>query len=231
LKIDGGITDEMFICKEKEYQAELITLKGQLNSVEKVNPNFYEDGCKILELSNSLHRLYLKANNQEKAHILKLIASNYIFNDVSICPSYRKPFSFFNEKGFCSRKLPTCNTQQTFSNVISEEIPYYYVWRNKMQSLTFGQKPSSLPKNKVVNQREMKHYQFTENYVNPIQKALNFQELMSAEDLNQSQLATKLGISRVRVNQILKLLNLPEEKQKYILKYGKKEMITERSLR
>jgi len=100
-----------------------------------------------------------------------------------------------------------------------------------MQALNFGQKPSSLPKNKVVNQRELRHHRFTENYVNPIQKALNFQELMSAEDLNQSQLATKLGISRVRVNQYLALLKLPEERQEEILKYGKGQMTTERELR
>lgn len=106
LKLDGGISEEMFASKEKEFQTELMTLKGQLNSVEKVNPNFYEDGCKILELSNRLYPLYVKSNYQEKAHLLKLIASNYLLNDVSIAPSYRKPFSFFNEKGFCPRKLP-----------------------------------------------------------------------------------------------------------------------------
>ena len=74
--------------------------------------------------------------------------------------------------------LPTRNTQQTFSNVISEYIPYYYVWRDKMQSLNFGQKPSSLPKNKVVNQRELRHHRVIENYVNPVQRALNFKQIM-----------------------------------------------------
>ena len=51
---------------------------------------------------------------------------------------------------------------------------------------------------------------------------------MEDEGLSQSQLAKKLKISRVRVNQILKL---PPEKQDYILNYGKEEQITERNLR
>jgi DNA-binding transcriptional regulator LsrR (DeoR family) len=54
---------------------------------------------------------------------------------------------------------------------------------------------------------------------------------MSAEDLNQSQLATKLGISRVRVNQYLALLKLPQDEIEYILENGKDEIITERTLR
>jgi hypothetical protein len=78
--------DEMFTVLEKDYNDEVLNLKMQLNAPEKNNPNFYEDGRKILELSNSLHRLYVKANYQEKAHLLKIVASNYILHDVSVSP-------------------------------------------------------------------------------------------------------------------------------------------------
>ena len=54
---------------------------------------------------------------------------------------------------------------------------------------------------------------------------------MQTEGISQSQLAEKLGISRVRVNQYLALLKLPEEQQTEILEYGKERMITERELR
>ena len=77
----------------------------------------------------------------------------------------------------------------------------------------------------------MRHYLFVQAYENPIEKALEFQRIMQVENLNQSQLARKLRISRVRVCQLLNLLKLPEDQQKYILEYGKKEIITERSLR
>ncbi len=106
LKLDGGIADEMFASKEKEYQTELMTLKSQIDSIEKVNPNFYEDGCKILELCNSLPKLYVKANHQEKGHLLKLLASNYRLTDVNICPTWRKPLSFIAEGLSRSHWLP-----------------------------------------------------------------------------------------------------------------------------
>jgi len=54
---------------------------------------------------------------------------------------------------------------------------------------------------------------------------------MQEENLNQNQLARKIGISRVRTTQVLSLLKLPQERQEYILRHGKDEMITERSLR
>jgi len=59
---------------------------------------------------------------------------------------------------------------------------------------------------------------------------MEYEGMMEAEKLNQSQLANKLGISRVRVNQILNLLKLPQKKQKYIMENGKDKIITERML-
>ncbi len=55
--------------------------------------------------------------------------------------------------------------------------------------------------------------------------------MLKEQGLTQSQLAAKLGISRVRVTQILNLLKLPQEQQNYIIAKGKEKQITERGLR
>ena len=54
---------------------------------------------------------------------------------------------------------------------------------------------------------------------------MEFHDIMQKENLNQSQLAKKVGISRVRVCQLLNLLKLPEDQQKHIMEYGEKETI------
>ncbi len=77
----------------------------------------------------------------------------------------------------------------------------------------------------------MRHYLYLEHYDNPIEKAREMHRILKAAGLSQNKLAKKLGISRVRVTQLLNLLKLSPEQQDHILKYGKKEMITERSLR
>lgn len=49
--------------------------------------------------------------------------------------------------------------------------------------------------------------------------------------LTQSELAKKVGLSRVQINQYLSLLKLPKEQQDYIVAHGKAEQITERRIR
>ena len=60
---------------------------------------------------------------------------------------------------------------------------------------------------------------------------MEYEWIMKKEQLTQSELARKLGISRVRVNQILKLIKLPQEQRDHILDNVNKELITERKLR
>ena len=92
LRLDKEIDEEAFKAKENEFKTQLIEIKAQMKSAEALNPNFYKDGCKTLELSNRLHSVYVNGNCEQKAKILKLIASNYTLLDTSICPTYRKPF-------------------------------------------------------------------------------------------------------------------------------------------
>jgi len=77
----------------------------------------------------------------------------------------------------------------------------------------------------------LKHYLHVEAYENPIEKALEFKRIMKEENLNQGQLARKLGLSRVRTTQVLNILKLSQEQQDYVLEYGKERLITERQFR
>jgi predicted XRE-type DNA-binding protein len=68
-------------------------------------------------------------------------------------------------------------------------------------------------------------------YVNPITQAMDYKHMMKQENLSQIELARKLGISRVRVTQYIKLLRLSKAQLDYIMQNGKEEKITERKLR
>ena len=106
MRMDKEIDESDFKTKENEYKTQLIEIKAQVDSAKAVNPNFYEDGCKTLELSNRLYSMYVKANYEEKAKILKAVASNYSINDVTIIPTYRKPFSLFAKRASRLNWLP-----------------------------------------------------------------------------------------------------------------------------
>jgi len=127
--------------------------------------------------------------------------------------------------------LPEQDSQRTNSKVITEEIPYYYKWHNKTKTLFRGPKPAFIQAGKIITQREQEHHDFVESYKNPIEKAMEYARMMQEEKLSQNSLAKKLGISRVRVTQILNLLKLPQEQQAYIIENGKEQQIMERQLR
>ena len=82
-----------------------------------------------------------------------------------------------------------------------------------------------------ISKRKIARLKRQEAYVNPIEQVRAYQKMMKTEGLNQSQLAEKLKISRVRVHQLFSLLKLPQDQQKHILKHGKEKIITERKLR
>ena len=100
-KFDGdSIDEEVFKIKESEYRASIAEIKAQIRTLGDGNPNFYQDACRTLELSKRLFPLFLESSYEEKASILKLLASNYSLvnsNDVSILPIYRKPFDIIAE--------------------------------------------------------------------------------------------------------------------------------------
>ncbi len=105
-KFDGTLTEEAFVAKEREYQSQLIEMKAQIAGMETTNPTFEVDASRTLELCNRLYSLYVAGNYEEKVKLLKLVASNYTLNDVSIEPIYRKPFGFIAEGLSCHNWLP-----------------------------------------------------------------------------------------------------------------------------
>ncbi len=101
MRLDNEIADEAFKQKKTELENNLVDLKSQMRQSERINPNFYEDGIKTLELCNSLYPQYLSSNPHDKSEILKTIASNYVINDVTITPTYRSPFNVFAKGASC----------------------------------------------------------------------------------------------------------------------------------
>jgi len=99
LRIDGGIENAAFTLKKTEYEAQLGETESAIKQIGNINPNFFEDGCKILELSNRLFPLYLKSDAVDKARVLRLIASNYVLSGQTISATYVKPFSFMENMG------------------------------------------------------------------------------------------------------------------------------------
>ena len=86
-----------------------------------------------------------------------------------------------------------------------------------------------------TDRRRMGSIRLIRTYRNPVLLARAWEKMLqSGEYASQTALARKLGVSRARVNQMLRLLKLPREIQETVIRMGDplpSRKITERKLR
>ena len=205
--LDGKINEDFFKRKHGEYRREQTNIQTRLNKLKGADEDYYITATYLLKLANKASKIFESSELETKRQLIKLVLQNPVVNDTTLTATIRKPFNLIVKGPSRSKWLPIVASRANFS--------YQFEF----------QKVKRISKRKLARQKRQ------ESYVNPIKQALKYQRMILEEKLNQSQLANKLGISRVRVNQYLALLKLPKDHQQYILEYGKEQMITERSIR
>ena len=88
-KLDGKISEEFWMRKSGEWQAEENQIRASMHGLETVRPERLLDAAKILELANKAYFLYFKQDHTERAKLLKMVLSNCGIDAVSIYPTYR----------------------------------------------------------------------------------------------------------------------------------------------
>jgi len=85
----------VFVTKQNEYRTQLMDVQAAIDAAQPQKSDFYDDGCRILELSKRLYPLYVQQSLGEKAKMLRILASNYTMTGTTVSATYRKPFDFF----------------------------------------------------------------------------------------------------------------------------------------
>jgi len=91
-KFDGELPTETLVEKEKEYKDKLLEIGEGIDNVESSKNDFLEKGKQILELCKRLYDLYLAITPEMKAQLLRILASNLVFDGVTVRATYNKPF-------------------------------------------------------------------------------------------------------------------------------------------
>jgi len=97
-KLDGIITKEFFEEKYKLWTKEQQDIFALIEKHKNANANYYEQGIKILELTQKLYSVYFQKNPKEKGQLVNLLLSNCTLNDGNLCPTYKKPFNLLVEE-------------------------------------------------------------------------------------------------------------------------------------
>ena len=99
LPLDGNLSTEVWEAKNKTYNGRNAAIEIELAKLEQSGPQRVEQGIKALELAKELSLLYERCNPEEKAEILKNIASNFVITGENIIPVYKKPYSLIVQNG------------------------------------------------------------------------------------------------------------------------------------
>jgi len=111
-KLDGRISEEFWKQKDAEFGQEKINLECSLNSLEGSDSDYFEAGLRTFELSQLLYPLYVNTNFEKKAKIIKILTSNCSINDLTLYPTYRKPFDTIVKWLSCPTWLPGLDSNQ-----------------------------------------------------------------------------------------------------------------------
>jgi hypothetical protein len=95
LQLEGNIDKEMFLIKQKELTENITTLESRLVILNSDKQKAVKKAEDIFGLIGSLEKLYNRADNFEKAQILKFLGKDYIFEGRDIKAKYRVPFNYF----------------------------------------------------------------------------------------------------------------------------------------
>ena len=103
---DGRLTPDVFGQKESEYRDELAKVVENLKGCEPERMVALSEVEETLELANRLYPTYMGFDAEQKAQMLRLLASNYTLDGATISATYRKPFSLFMDLSVRPVKLP-----------------------------------------------------------------------------------------------------------------------------
>ena len=91
-KLDGKISEDFWTRHSQEWQREEQQILLAIRGLKDMEPDRALNATRILELANKAYFLYLRQNPVEKGKLLKIVLSNCLIDNVSIYPTYSKPF-------------------------------------------------------------------------------------------------------------------------------------------
>jgi len=175
------------------------------------------------ELAQKAVVLYEKQDRREKRRLLDVVCSNSQWRDGRLLPTYRKPFDLLASTNMTYTKTEAASPMESGFCPIGSLNPL----KDRTFRIAFR-----LTDGEAAYRKKTKP---SRRYRNPIILAQEWQKVSEMGDCRSlADLARKLGVSRARVTQVLRLLRLTPEVLQKIVALGDplpSPVVTERVLR
>lgn len=113
-KLDGKISEEFWVQKNRAWQAERVRLEETLRRLDESGPSLYIPSVRsLLELSKRIDQLYFSATQSERRELLESVYSNPLLKGKSLEYAYKKPFDLLAEGLRSANWLPELDAIRT----------------------------------------------------------------------------------------------------------------------
>lgn len=123
LRLEGTGSQEMWNRKEQEINAEMTRIQQALQAMGTDPAQIVQRSTETLEIVSNLGTLYQKADNFDKAKILRMLGESFVLDNTNtIQPQYRMPFNFIAEAKEKELRLETGAVPTELLNNKSPEL-------------------------------------------------------------------------------------------------------------
>ena len=150
LKLDGTITHEFWKAQNDKWQAEKDKIYIQLEEINKLDKQFYEQADTLLSFTDNAYEYYLKGNIAQRRKILEIISEKITYKDKTFNLILKPVFQTIVENQYI---LNTKNANtRTLENGIKKEVETDLTSLNRKNSPGWT-RTNNLP----VNSRLLRH--------------------------------------------------------------------------
>ena len=113
LRLLEEINQDTFAAKGTELRDRTAKLRAQLDRYDRSRAERGEIAVEAFELSQTLKDKWFKADYRAKRQLLELVCLNFTLDDVTLVPTWRKPFDVLAKKAFSENsrgdRIRTCD--------------------------------------------------------------------------------------------------------------------------
>ena len=91
-KLDGRIDAAFFDCKSAGWRAEQDRLLRDVETHQRANQKYIEEGVQLLHLAQRAHELFERQEAAERRRLLNFLLSNCVWKGGVLTAEYRQPF-------------------------------------------------------------------------------------------------------------------------------------------
>jgi site-specific DNA recombinase len=97
LALDAGLDGATLREQVERIEADVVRYQGEVRRLEGESRAYYEEGVRVIELAQRVHRIWVAQDSATKRAIIDCLVLNCTWDGVTLAPEWRSPFRLIAE--------------------------------------------------------------------------------------------------------------------------------------